>query len=275
VRDLESRSAPLEYWFLKFHAGDLAFLVDFIIRRATGRAEVRVSLWVRGEGRVARAVTSEWKAAGPDVATDAGTFGAGHSAGAVDDVSWELRYDAGMARAAPGVPPVDRAFDMSLVSRPRSVFDGSVTVAGERFEVRGARGSLTHYWGRRLPDRWHWISATSFGDDDVTVEAVLLRTRLWGARPGMTVGYFWMADGDRTRMVVSPLSGLVTVSGQPTDYTLTARGPRGTTRLRCSAPAQRYNDLGEGIRQTLLGRCEILGRGLVDPSAGLEYRRSG
>jgi hypothetical protein len=191
----------------------------------------------------------------------------------VEDVAWDLRYEAEPGRAAPGVPLLDRAFDMSLVSRPRTVFDGYVVVTGERFEVRAVRGSVTHYWGRRLPDRWHWISATAFGDTDLTLEAVLLRTRLWGARPGMSVGYLWTAEGGRTHMVVSPLSGLITVAGPPTDYTLTARGPRGTMRLACSAPPRAYNDLADGIRQTLLGRCEILGRDLVDSRAGLEFRR--
>jgi hypothetical protein len=52
--DLVTRSTALEYWFVKVHAGDLAFLVDYIVRRAPGRAEVRVSLWTRGRPRVVR-----------------------------------------------------------------------------------------------------------------------------------------------------------------------------------------------------------------------------
>jgi hypothetical protein len=30
--DLAARNTPLEYWFVKLHAGGLAFLVDFIAR---------------------------------------------------------------------------------------------------------------------------------------------------------------------------------------------------------------------------------------------------
>ena len=45
-------NAHLDYWFWKFHVGDLAFLVDLIVRRQTGLAEVRVSQWLRGVGRV-------------------------------------------------------------------------------------------------------------------------------------------------------------------------------------------------------------------------------
>ena len=35
--------AALDYWFWKFHVGDLAFLVDVIVRRRTGTSETRVS----------------------------------------------------------------------------------------------------------------------------------------------------------------------------------------------------------------------------------------
>ena len=42
MKDLEARQAPLEYWFLKLHAGDLAFLVDFIVRRAAATAKVNI-----------------------------------------------------------------------------------------------------------------------------------------------------------------------------------------------------------------------------------------
>jgi hypothetical protein len=158
---------------------------------------------------------------------------------------------------------------MSLVSHPCAVFDGQVTVAGERFDVAAARGSVTHYWGRRLPERWHWISANSFDGSDLTLECVLMRTRLWGRRPTMSAGYLWLStDG----LTVSPLTGLITLSGTVTEYTVTARGRHGTTRLHCSARPAAYNDLGQGIRQTLLGTCRLAGSGLTDPRAGLEYR---
>ena len=60
--DFETREAPLEYWFLKFNQGRLAFLVDFIIRRRQHQAEVRLSLWVDGNGRVEHAFSSSWRA---------------------------------------------------------------------------------------------------------------------------------------------------------------------------------------------------------------------
>jgi hypothetical protein len=274
--DLAATNAPLEYWFVKVHAGELAFLVDYIARRPTGRAEVRVSLWVRGRGRVARLDTPSWRTGGPHIAVGDCVLGPSRCEGGVEDVRWELAYDGGSARAAPAVPLLSRLhpFDLELVSRPRARFDGRVTVAGETFEVAAAAGSVTHYWGRRLPDRWRWISANSFGGTDLTLESVMLSSRLWGVRPAAPVGYLWTSEAGREQLLVSPLTGIITIAGTPHDYTVTARRPGGTVRLQCTADADRYNDLGEGIHQTLLGTCRIQrrGRDLVDTRAGLEHR---
>src|SRR5215212_2591142 len=98
LADVAARSAPLEYWFLKLHAGPLAFLVDFIVRRPAGGAEVRVSLWVDGHGQVARTRAAAWHASGSGVAVGADRFGAERSVGAVDGVEWDLAYEAGDAR---------------------------------------------------------------------------------------------------------------------------------------------------------------------------------
>jgi hypothetical protein len=274
AEDLAPRGTPLEYWFLKLHAGDLAFLVDFIVRRRTVAAEVRVSLWVRGRGRVARIDDLGWQADPGAVAIGASRFEAGRSVGAVDDIAWDLTYEAGAGRAAPAVPLLSRLhpFDLELVSRPGARFQGYVVVAGERFDIVDTPGSLTHYWGRRLADRWHWISADSFGDTDLTIEAVALRTRLWGVRPTVAIGYLWMAEAGREDLLISPLNGIITLAGTANDYTLVARRLGRTTRLRCAAPADRYNDLGEGIHQTLHGTCTVLGRDLADTRAGLEFR---
>src|SRR3954465_9488265 len=65
--DFAGRLAPLEYWFLKVVSGDLAFLVDWIVRKDAGEAEVRVSLWVRGHGRVVRDTAQTWRVRGSTV----------------------------------------------------------------------------------------------------------------------------------------------------------------------------------------------------------------
>jgi hypothetical protein len=272
-QDLASRGTPLEYWFIKVHTDGLAFLVDLIVRRPIAQAEVRVSLWVRGKGRVARTYAPSWHAAA-DIAVSESRLDERRCVGLVEDVEWDLGYDVQAGRAAPRVPGVSRLhpFDLELISRPRTVYNGHVTVAGERFGVADAPGSVTHYWGRRLGDRWRWISANAFDGGDTTIEAVVFTGRLWGRRPAVTTSYLWRYQGGREQMVISPWNGLITVSGTHHDYRLAARSPGGTTRLRCQAPSHLYNDLGEGIHQTLHGSCAVAGDGLVDSRAGLEYR---
>jgi hypothetical protein len=275
AQDLSARSAPLEYWFLKIHSGELAFLVDFIVRRATGKGEVRVSLWHGGVGRVLRSENAKWLA-GDGVAIGDDSMDDRRCVGAVEDVEWQLGFEVRDGRAAAGVPVLrlTRPFDLELISRPRTIFSGHVTVARERFDLLDVPGSLTHYWGRRLPDRWHWISANAFGDSDLVVEGSLMRSRVWGRRPALPIGYLWIYEDGHEETLISPLTGLITIDGGLDDYTLLARRPGREVRLSCSASPESYNDLGEGIRQTLLGRCVLVGRDLVDSRAGLEYRTS-
>jgi hypothetical protein len=61
VDDFRSRGAPLEYWFVKVSSGDLAFLADWIVRRDSTRAEVRISMWVRRIGQVLRGQSGVWR----------------------------------------------------------------------------------------------------------------------------------------------------------------------------------------------------------------------
>ena len=271
--DLAAHPAPLEYWFFKVHSDDLAFLVDFIVRRTTGQAETRVSLWVRGRGRVARAYADAWHTdSGITIANN--VLDARHSVGVVDDIDWNLSYEVLHGRAAPSALFINRLhpFDLEAVSRPRVAFAGHVTVSGERFDLSDAAGSLSHYWGRRLADRWHWIHANSFEGKDLTVEASVLWTRLWGRRPHLFGGYVWTYQDGQERMVVSPMTGLITFKGTLDDYCLVARGWGHATRMHCATTPERYNDLGEGIQQTLLGSCTVGNSGVVDVRAGVEYR---
>lgn len=277
--DLAARGTPLEYWFARLDTPDLSFLVDFIIRRRQGAAEIRISLWVRGHGRVVRTSTTVWNATGAGVVAADCFFTADGSQGRVDDLQWTLGWDVGSARVAPRAPLFSRlhAFDLELISRPGARFAGTVTVAGEKFDVGTAVGCVTHYWGRRLPDRWHWISAGAFATPDgsphpdLALEAVVNRTRMWGMPPALATGYLWIRENGRERLFVSPLNAVITASGGPGRLVLTARSPGQTIRAECTAGRGQYNDLGEGISQTLLARCRLPDRGLSSQS-GLEHR---
>ncbi len=276
VSDLAMRGNPLEYWFFRLNAGSLAFLVDFIIRRSLGIAEMRVSFWVDGLGRVERLSSPTWLARGARVDIAECTFDQHGSRGRVADIEWDLRQELGSSRIYPTVPPTRwlHPFDMEIASRPRARFSGQVRVAGVRFPCEDVPGLVSHYWGRRLPDSWWWISANLFEDTDLAVEALLARTRVWNAaRLAMNAGYLWIEDQGRRQLVIHPLNGLIRIAGTPESFTLEARRPgRPGFALRCSASPNTYNDLGEGIQQTLLGTCLIQGMGAARGTAGLEVR---
>ncbi len=182
--DFAPRSAALEYWFWKFNSGDLAFLVDFIVRRRTGEAEVRVSLWVRGLGRVEHERGDVWSTDPRRVAIGESELQPQGSTGVAGDISWDLRWTGGadLVEPLPGLVARARPLDMQFLLRPGARFSGSVRVGSEIFAVDDVPGAFTHYWGRRLSEKWLWISATSFeGDPLRRLEVLIARSRLWAA----------------------------------------------------------------------------------------------
>jgi hypothetical protein len=275
MSDLAVRGSPLEYWFFRLNTGSLAFLVDFIVRRSHGTGEVRVSVWVDGLGRVERLTTTSWRTEGERVDSAECMFGPKRSTGRVADVAWDLHQELGSSRIDPIVPPIRwlHPFDMEIASRPRATFSGHVTVGDRMFPCREVPGLVSHYWGKRLPDRWWWISANMFAGNEVAVEALLARTRIWSTRVAMNAGYLWIDQGGVHQLVIHPLNGMIRVEGSPEAFTLTARRlGRPSLVVRCSAPPNAYGDLGEGIKQTLLGTCLIDGVGEAKGTAGLEFR---
>src|SRR5262245_33068153 len=88
-------NAAVDYWFWKFHVGDLAFLVDLIVRRRTGLAEVRVSQWLRGVGRVVHDETSDWSANGNEIRIGGTELRPGRCAGQAEDIAWDLTWREG------------------------------------------------------------------------------------------------------------------------------------------------------------------------------------
>jgi hypothetical protein len=276
VSDLAAQGSPLEYWFFRLNAGPLAFLVDFIVRRSMGNAEVRVSLALDGGGLVEQLDAATWVATGDRVVIGECTFDGEGSKGRVGDIEWDLRQELGGSRIYPQPPPIRwlHPFDMEIVSRPRARFSGLVRVGAVIVPCAEVPGLVSHYWGRRLPDSWWWISANLFEDGDFAVEGLLAHTRFWSMAPiAMDTGYLWVEAHGRRHLVIHPLNGLIRIEGTPETFTLRARRlARPDFSLRCSAASDAYVDLGEGIRQTLLGTCVIEGMGKARGTAGLEFR---
>lgn len=281
--DFTSHATALNYFFFNFRAGELSFLVDFIQRRGDDESvELRLSYWVRGAGRVERESGSPLTRPNGVVATGFASLDRDRSAGSVGDCRWDLGWTVGNARVHPTVPILGALHpgDLDIVIYPAARFEGWVEVAGERFDVRNRPGTFTHYWGRRLADRWVWVSAAEFpGEPDRRVEALQAWTRTWGRGPSYPFGYVWSTDGQHEDLTISPVTGLVTVrwnSDDPGVRTVAGISSAGIGRTRhrleVSAPSSSFNDLGEGIRQTLLADLAIDGIQAVPATVGFERR---
>src|SRR4051812_50184706 len=79
--DFPPKDEALEYWFWVLRVGDLSFLVDFILRRGVGEAENRVSVWLRGEGRIEHVVESAWTESADAVSIGGGRGSPGGAGG--------------------------------------------------------------------------------------------------------------------------------------------------------------------------------------------------
>ena len=272
------RAAALDYWFWKFHVGDLALLVDVILRRRTGIAEVRVSLWLGGVGRVIHAETADWSAGPGQIDVGSTQLRPGASHGVAEDVSWDLRWDDGATIVTPlhGLMARLEPFDTSILAWPLARFDGWVNVGDRRFEVRDVPGTFYHYWGRSLSSRWVWLSATSFeGEPDQRLEGIVqIRTRLLGGpRYPVTLGYLWSTDGERADLTVSTVNGLIRTRAVPGGIaieTVRLGGPR--HRVEATWGTVVPNDIGEGIVQTMHADAVIDGHRATPATVGLETR---
>lgn len=270
--------AAVEYWFWKFTVGDLAFLVDCIVRRSTGVAEVRVSQWLRGAGRVVHAESRDWSTAPDRVRIGESELSPGRSTGRAEDVSWDLTWSDGgvLVATPPGVIARAGLFDTTVIAWPYARFRGTVRVGTEQFELDDLPGTFSHYWGRRLADRWVWLSATSFqGEPRRRFEAlVAIKSRLFGVVPyPVPLGFVWTSDGERADFVVSTVNGIV--RSRAIDGGIAIVGQRiGGRRHRVQATWGPIapNDIGDGIIQTMHASLTIDGVDAFEGTVGLEAR---
>jgi hypothetical protein len=279
VDDLRPRpGAALDYIFWKFHTGELAFLVDVILRRREGTAETRVSMWLGDRPRLERSVATEWTEDSSGITTEHANVTALGSTGSVGDIEWDLTWDPGSALIAPmplGLDAALRPFDMTLRVRPTAIFQGTVTIGGTRFPVVAEPGVVMHYWGRQLASQWLWVSASNFaGDSRRRVEIEVARTRLWGRLPVPTeISYVWLCDETGEELIVSPLNGIITTRHVGSSWIVRAVGMRGRRHtIVLDAGTARANDLGESISQTLRGRLSVDGVEAIAGTVGVETR---
>lgn len=77
------------------------------------------------------------------------------------------------------------------------VIDGTITVDGRRFDMRGARGGQTHLWGKKHAYAWAWGHCNAFDDAPrAAFEVLSVRLMRRGLKlPPMTVATLWL-DGE-------------------------------------------------------------------------------
>lgn len=110
----------------------------------------------------------------------------GEASGAGGVIAWDLRYvgDASPLRLLPR-KNYDGGFPRAkaLVGLPLARFNGALTIAGERVEVRDWVGSQNHNWGSRHTDEYAWGQVAGFeGAPDAFLEVSTARVkvgRLW------------------------------------------------------------------------------------------------
>lgn len=265
-------SAPLEYWFFKVNHERTALLVDWICRRTSDIGVIRISIHSPEGGEVLCSPhPAILRHGAPELAMEETSWQRG-------SVRWHLTIEATPDRIRPQIFPAEQLelFDMSLESAPSVTFDGWIEHHGERFPVAHASGMLSHYWGRRLPQEWWWLSANQFADADVSIECTVLRSRVWGTSVLAPIGYLYYRNGSRSRLIISPPSRLK-AAGLPDSFEVRA-APFGGAGITLKAKGRDYHSLGEGIINTLTGDLEVWEGGeLVAQSwgtAGLERRAS-
>lgn len=274
MHDLAARGAPLEYWFFRTEVGDLRLLVDLIVRRADATVETRVACTIGDDATVSHDVQAMSTPLPEGVANASASIGPRRTTGDSGSVSWDLSIDLGQHRIqpVPGALASLRALDMLLVSRPAATFAGTVTAGERTWAVEGAPGMVAHYWGRALAPEWCWVSVVG-EPGQPRLEAAVLRSTLWGARPWIVGGYAWFWSGqeaDEPEMFAMPSNGsrLRRRREQHSVVVDAARGRRRET-FSASADAGTFVPFGDSIRNSQ--RAVVRWRGSELPGS-LEFR---
>jgi hypothetical protein len=177
------------------------------------------------------------------------------SRGSCGPISWDLDFAVTSTRLSAPPSPWRQleTFDLALTSWPVAAATGRVTLDARTEELVGRPAMLCHYWGRELPRRWLWLSASDFDRPNVAVEVGVLRSKAWGRRvPLPMLGYAWLHDRTNTQSVASPIDGLIRYAPRPHGgVNLSITGLAGRWQLEAWAADQSFVHLGDGIAQSL------------------------
>jgi hypothetical protein len=136
-------------------------------------------------------------------------MGEGRAAGALQGVSWELRFET----SEPPLLHLPRTWmyrtrlprTKLLSPVPAARFDGSLSVDGRVIAVEGWRGMVGHNWGAEHADRWTWLHGLSESGDwlDAAIGKLKLGplTTPWVANGALSIGGVRHALGGPGRSV--------------------------------------------------------------------------
>ncbi len=113
--------------------------------------------------------------------------------GGFDDVAWDLRWTPPARPYRHVHPLVERlGLAQTVLELPGAdlAVEGTVSYAGQRLELAGARGGQAHLWGSKHADSWAWVHCNDLRDaagdraDDTFIDAVSVSVR----RGGRSIG---------------------------------------------------------------------------------------
>ncbi|MFP2924643.1 hypothetical protein ACLESO_05385 [Pyxidicoccus sp. 3LG] len=117
-------------------------------------------------------------------------------------IDWDLRYTPD---SAPAVRRAPRGIDLLPLtthvahSHDDITFTGTVTVDGQRYDVRGAPGLQKHLWGHRRLEELTWLYVPRFREDsDARLEALSVRPKQTALGPRLTPIYLRTARQEHT-----------------------------------------------------------------------------
>ena len=244
-------STALEYWFFKVNAGPVALIVDWITYRRRNENILRVSIHSDHERTVLFDRLPSPMIEGQNFLTMQQTVGQ------LSDIAWALDIECDDQRIEPDVFPANllRMSDLILVSAPAARFTGWIRHGPLQFDLEGASGMLSHYWGRQLAHEWWWVSANQFDRQDIAVECSVFRSGIWGIPIRLPFAYLYLRSANERRLIMSP-PAIVSAKGTPREFEIQFRSLAGKA-ITLKAQGRQFGGFGDGIFNTLVGDLDI------------------
>jgi hypothetical protein len=125
--------------------------------------------------------------------------------GSFEDVAWDLSWTP----ATHGYEHVHRSLRRAGVAKTVLVLphadleiDGTVSFAGEKLEIAGAKGGQAHLWGSKHASSWAWVHCNDFFDlagervADTFIDAVSVFVPRFGREVGPNTPVVGRVDGE-------------------------------------------------------------------------------